>query len=616
MEPTPIDPERQARWLAPLGFVLLAAGLLPMNWWMVPLSVVGAACLLISCFSRADGFLLVGPLSFMQTKRASQKPRRWIIRVAVVLVAGVIVLLNLFVGEASKLDNSNAVAEANNSLTTTLGMLLFIYVALLTLNVMCGLVIQLKQMKQWDLLRATDLRRREIIGGLVFGNLPKILEPIFAVTPVLMVLPLFGGVSPWFPMVVLVGCAAFAFGLANMALCFGLRATKATGAGWKCVFVYLGYFILSALFAEASVTKWVTAGVPFRLVNDMAKFDSEEAYWLFVFARFTAFHFLVGVLFFLFGTRRVDEPGVLEPMPSLNPVPLAKGEVREVEVVYIREPQHVERPPLWENHPIAWWTAHGWMNELQATMAKAVDLKLLGILGSMFFLYCLFLRAVTADKPEQVYLVVHVPAGIATGISLCACILPALFRAAGCVVSEKKADTWEPLLLTPYTRREIVMQKFWGVFLSDRPAYYLLVGALVPATVTGFVAFTVSVPLLLGTPLLVASLTAIGLSQSAHAKSKGSAIIYSMAIVFLIGLLVVGFRSFLNCGGGYLVSAFLMMVALPPTISFASDDYFSFWYWLLAMLLTHVFHIFLICIHLRLAISSADEPVELPINSA
>lgn len=596
--------------------MLLAVGLLPMNWWMVLLSAVGAACLLISCFSRADGFLLVGPLSFVQTNRASQKPRRWIIRVAVVLVAGVIVHLNLFVGETSKLDNSNAVAEANNSLTTTLGMLLFIYVALLTLNVMCGLVIQLKQMKQWDLLRATDLRRREIIGGLVFGNLPKILEPIFAVTPVLMVLPLFGGVSPWFPMVVLVGCAAFAFGLANMALCFGLRSTKTTGAGWKCVGLYLAYFILSALQAGSSISSWFAVGVPFRLVNDMVKFDSEEAYWLFVFARFTVFHFLVGVLFFLFGTRRVDEPGVLEPMPSLNPVPLAKDDVREVEVVYIREPQFVERPPLWENMPIAWWTAHGWMNELQATMAKAVDLKLLGILGSMFFLYCLFLRAVTADKPEQVYLVVHVPAGIATGISLCACILPALFRAAGCVVSEKKADTWEPLLLTPYTRREIVMQKFWGVFLSDRPAYYLMVGALVPATVTGFVAFTVSVPLLLGTPLMVASLSAIGLSQSVRSKSKATAIICSMVIVFLIGLLVVGFCSFFNCGVDYRISRIIMMAAIPPLFSTVLVEYLNYWFWGIAMLLTHVFHISLTAFFLRLAISSADEPVELPINSA
>ena len=117
--------------------MLLAVGLLLMSWWAVPFAVVGAGCLLLCCFSRADGFLLFGPLSFVQTKRASQAKRKWIFRVLVVLVAGIIVIVSLFVGDEAKLENANVLAEANNALTTTLGILLFSYVALLTLNVMC-----------------------------------------------------------------------------------------------------------------------------------------------------------------------------------------------------------------------------------------------------------------------------------------------------------------------------------------------------------------------------------------------------------------------------------------------------------------------------------------------
>jgi hypothetical protein len=160
------------------------------------------------------------------------------------------------------------------------------------------------------------------------------------------------------------------------------------------------------------------------------------------------------------------------------------------------------------------------------------------------------------------------------------------------------------------------MQKFWGVFLSDRPAYYLMVGALIPATLTGFITFNVSVPLLLGTPLMVASLTAIGLSQSVRSKSKASAIIFSMAIVFVIWIITSALTAFFNCGGELRFGGIFMMAAIPPLLGTLSSYYFSFWFWGIAMLLAHVFHISLTAFFLRLAIIHVGGEPRFPINAA
>jgi ABC-2 family transporter protein len=598
-----IDPERVARPLAILGFVLLAAGLLPMSWWMVPLAGAGLFCLVLSCVSRSDGFLLFGPLGTLQNIRASQRPRRWVIRTVIVLGTSVAALIGIFSGRRGALEDPNAIAEMNNQLTSTIGILLFLYVAVLTLNVMCGLVAKLKQMKQWDLLRATDLRRREIIGGLVFGNLPRIFEPIFAVTPILMMLPLFGGVSPWFPMVVLVGCAAFAFGLANMAVCFGLRSKRAATAGAKCIGLYFAYFVVAALFSQSSTVSFVASGVPYYLTYEAVLFESTEAYWLYIFARFTAFHFLVGVFFFLVSTQRVDEPDVVE-MP-IGPPQEKQEYARPVEVQYVSPEveivnvvEHVERPPMWEDNPIAWWTAHGWMNRTQAGFAMTMSLRIVTFLSAGFFVLCLFARCGTALSA-----LVFIPGILIPGICACACLFPALFRAAGCIVDEKKADTWDPLLLTPYSRKEIVLQKFWGVFQSDRPAYLCLVGAMLPATLTGFIPLSVGMPLMLGTPMLVASLTAIGLFASARAKTKTTSIILALVIVFGFWLLAIGFASFFNFGATFNLATIIMGAVIPPALATTSTTYYGgSGLWMAALILGAVLHFAITRLFIRLAV--------------
>lgn len=92
-------------------------------------------------------------------------------------------------------------------------------------------------------------------------------------------------------------------------------------------------------------------------------------------------------------------------------------------------------------------------------------------------------------------------------------------RAAASVVSERERDTWEPLLLSPLTGREIIWGKLWGNFVGLRWLLAavganwglgLITGTLPQETLVIFVAPAVASTLLV---------TAIGITTSLQAKS-------------------------------------------------------------------------------------------------
>ena len=69
------------------------------------------------------------------------------------------------------------------------------------------------------------------------------------------------------------------------------------------------------------------------------------------------------------------------------------------------------------------------------------------------------------------------------------CLVPTLFRSVRAILREKNADTWDLLLLTPMSRKQIVIEKWWGVLLSERPTFYLMVVILLALSMTGLVSF-------------------------------------------------------------------------------------------------------------------------------
>lgn len=575
----PFDPELRAPKLAPWGAVLALAGGAVGGWVGVPLALLGVSLLLLACVSRRDGFLLVGPVAGAELARAARLGRPQLWRSVYALTAGLIVFLNLFPWLAVDRPfdppslRRDRLAQLNESLAASFAVVLFVYVALLTVQVMAGAITEEREKKRWDALLTTDLRGREILLGKLFGRLPVVLDPILAALPVLAILPLFGGVPPWLAGCAVLCCVAVMFGLGGVTLFFSLFSKARGSAAGATFFLTFLYLVVSSaavlLYDYPAVVDfprnvWPGCGVtlgdvvhPFVAGNPLAAglllsrggVDLETAApvaaWHFALFQFGVF-FLFGLTAIrrlpvsavwggpsdrssdtLSGTQRVKvaakQAGWADRKPT-DPPPELKPE---------KEP--VDRPPV-PDWPIVWWERFGWLNKGQAAfVTKMFTWRLWAVAGVAFAFY-FGLRVFEWVWPSDPRLVREV-ANIALmpvlifGIAF---LFPPAFRAARCVAKEREADTLDGLLLLPLSRREILFQKWLGVALCDWPGFAPILAVLAMGVLTGFLPVSAALVYALTVPVLVGVLAAWGLYFSVTSKTARAAI--ARLVMFLIAM--------------------------------------------------------------------------------
>jgi ABC-type Na+ efflux pump permease subunit len=126
-------------------------------------------------------------------------------------------------------------------------------------------------------------------------------------------------------------------------------------------------------------------------------------------------------------------------------------------------------------------------------------------------------------------------------------LLTTLFRAVKAILREKNADTWDSLLLTPMSRKQIVYQKWWGVLLSERPAFYVLAAILLAQTATGLVSYTGTVSILVGLPAMMAFWGAVGIYLSTRMRTvfqaTSTAVVCVVAYAIAAGILMANVNS-------------------------------------------------------------------------
>ena len=204
------DPEQYARPLSIAGTLAVVGGLYSVSGVGLVIALVGVALLLTACYSRRDGFLLLGPFPRVDALRAARGRRRHLVRTGVALAAGVIVLL------ASQAELIRGVVVMTNGQPTYLGLYVSLneqnsYVALrllkyfavavglgvptLAVAIVSGVIADERSAKRYDVLLTTDLRGREIVFGKLVVQLWLVVEPLVVLIPILAVLPLVIGVS-------------------------------------------------------------------------------------------------------------------------------------------------------------------------------------------------------------------------------------------------------------------------------------------------------------------------------------------------------------------------------------------------------------------------------------
>ncbi len=212
---------------------------------------------------------------------------------------------------------------------------------------------------------------------------------------------------------------------------------------------------------------------------------------------------------------------------------------------------------MWDDAPIAWWQAMHWMNKTQSAVNRwltwPVAIVLMLILSVCYLpisnAYHAYLPYKNNGRDDSGRTQLLFITGIVFRVLVVICLLPSLFRALKAILREKNGDTWDSLLLTPIGRKQIVYEKWWGVLLSERPAYYVLCVILLAQTFTGLVSYTGAIEVLVGIPAMMAFWGAMGLYLSSRMKTIFQAtttavvilVVYIIAASIILGSITSGF---------------------------------------------------------------------------
>ena len=583
------DPERHARRLAPAGALLAVSGGCVGGVGGLLAALLGVGLLVLSCYSRRDGLLILGPLTHAELLRAARRRRPWMWRAVYALLAGFVIWLVITASAPGLLAWSPPyyppahIADLNHQIALWFGVALAVYAVFLTLQLMPSIVAEEREAKRWDLLLTTDLRPREILLGKATARLLLVVEPLLTVLPVFSLMPLLGGLSP--VAVALYGVALLAIVVSTTAVAvfYSLFAETPQDARGHAIVWMLAYYVASTVavavlmsvgpFLLDAPLGLLVAGNPAAMTLPTAGTAGFEATLLASLPRFLAFHAGVTLLYGLMACRRLRfaVPWRRQSRKEARAVRRAEARRGPTPGDPVQAATATMRPPMGDR-PLSWWTRFGHrrgplgfglkyhlrVNAIVFAAALAVQLSR-PLLES---------RALGLGPLPR--LPTLLPALLVWLLTLPLFLRP-LSHAAGSIAGERQADTLTGVLLMPLTSREIVSAKWRGSVLESLSAYYRLLAFGLAATVAGCL-HPLSLPIL---AVVVwpgmALAAAVGVLCSTAAKTPATAKRWTI-------LAVAGGGSILLMGSVYVLAdagpdtgmsvATFVAVTLPPATTF------------------------------------------------
>jgi hypothetical protein len=147
-----------------------------------------------------------------------------------------------------------------------------------------------------------------------------------------------------------------------------------------------------------------------------------------------------------------------------------------------------------------------------------------------------------------------------TGAVMLVLTLLVAIRASGCITEERETGTWDAVVLTPISTRQIVHGKFWGVLGAFMP--YLIANAVAVLAVSallGVYGLLCGVFAIAATFIVAAWVAAFGVLCSAHLQSSWRSALVTLAVCF-VTINAVSFVSAVlgGCGGAALTVCALL----------------------------------------------------------
>ncbi|MGL6075926.1 MAG: ABC transporter permease [Fimbriiglobus sp.] len=514
---TDFDPEAHAPQYSTVGTVAIVLGLFVGDWHGWFMVLLGAGFLLLSCYSREDGFLLFGPFPKYDALANVRGRRTHLIRAGVAFGAVVLFYFQSKVVIAGLSVNQQA-AMSQARIINNFAVIVGLAVPLLTLFYVPGIISEERASKRWDVLLTTDLRAREILFGKLLGRLWLVLEPLVVLIPVFAILPLVVGLSP--AVMLIYGTAVFITMLALAGIAVYVSTWRNSRLGrvfWVFAIIFL-YLVLSLFISIFPSTKGFAYPRPIQWVVELLSSANPYATYLHVVkapSTATPADMAAALQQYSAGTIGVFLGGMLLAARRLRGVEQAPPTPRVSQHQEVDDARAVKAAP-WQppvsDEPLAWWLA-----------ARS---RLLGFPPVGFFLIfmaalvlCLIVNGLDVLFSIRLHLLIELLIILSLAIPV---FLP-IFLATGCIAKERSGDTFEILRTTPLTNQEMLDQFRAGAMKVHHLAMLLWSMPTLAAVLMGqFRLFTAIVFLVI--PLIIMPhLVSLALYCSARAATPARA---------------------------------------------------------------------------------------------
>jgi ABC-type transport system involved in multi-copper enzyme maturation permease subunit len=419
-----------------------------------------------------------------------------------------------------------------------------IFMVLATPVLTAGAVTDEKTRGTLQYLLTTDLQSWHIVLGKLLGRVTQVALLALAGLPLFCFLGAFAGVEPW----TLVGVflvtvlPLLALGSASLLASVWSRQTRDAVLGLYAVgtvIVLLGWWLAGGVAQYFDPLYVLEPAWGERTVADLQEFGRR------LLGSALGWGTIAAVCFGL---------AVWRLRPAY--VRQIEGEGRQKKARWWR----ARRAPIGDN-PIVWKERHvEGLAPIAALRRVPTWLTILVIFAattasSLWILISLSSASITFDQMVQMILRLDVvglvgrlspPPGVADWFflwqSIVAMLLASLvvgIRCSGAVTGEREKRTWEALLLTPLTSRQLIRGKMWGILGSS---YLFLLAYAVPAlalsSLGGFLPFFWTAVWLAVTWLAMYFIGATGLWCSVRSKGSWRSLLGTVGIGYVGGALV------------------------------------------------------------------------------
>jgi ABC-type transport system involved in multi-copper enzyme maturation permease subunit len=572
--------DRTEAWRDRIGIFLWLVGTLLILTFAGQLSVpvlllLGAAWILtLGLLARKSWFLFFGPVFFYDVIRLGR--RKWIFWVRVLMTGflGSILLLmydNWFGrnGTGQYFDSISRYARFSELFFGVFCMIQLIIISLLTPSYLAPSISEEKEKRTLEFLFATDLRNREILFGKLAARIGMLTLFLLAGVPILTLTQFFGGVDPNQVIVYSLGTFVWMLFLAAVAIWCSVGIKKSRDAIALASLIPIAYLVLSGVgygLARMAMDRgqdWMLESI--KLFNHDICFadlllgfsrgnmivilgDLEEStrrgaiytdeLWR-LSGRFTLFHGFWIVLLLTVSVWRLRTLGLRQSASEVR-TKVKRGRIH---------PQVTDSPMVWKEVYVESTFRAGWAGKALVILIAGLTFVPAFIITYYYFFEPTYWSNLGGtSKGELFSREMNEYVRVVSTVVACLLFLGSALRGAGSVRGEKDKQTFDSLMTSPLTVKQILWGKWWGCVVGNRFGLYWLAGIWTIGLCTGGL-HPMSIPLLV---------IAFFIFSSAFAWFG---IWCSLTCSTTLRATVWGFMSSIFFGGGYLILMALCCVA-------------------------------------------------------